>query len=50
LGPVAVLPVASAVLRGAVCVLVGNVTTADGVYACLQSATGTYSWKLITSG
>jgi len=50
LGQVAVLPLASVALRGALCVLVGDATTADMLYVCLQSATATYSWKTVVSG
>jgi len=50
LGPVAVLPVASVTLRGALCALIGSTTTADGLYWCAQNATGGYHWVLVASG
>jgi hypothetical protein len=50
LAGVAVLPTATADLRGALCIKVGDATTADVLYVCLQSATGTYSWKQIITG
>lgn len=45
------LPTASSSYRGQMRMVSGNGTsTADIVYMCLMSSTGTYSWKQITTG
>ncbi|MED1201773.1 glycosyl hydrolase family 28-related protein [Heyndrickxia acidicola] len=45
------LPTATSQFRGRLAVVFGNgSTTADIVYICLESATGTYSWKQLISG
>lgn len=45
------LPTASSSLRGFIHLLQGNGTsTADTLYTCLMSSTGTYSWKQIVAG
>jgi hypothetical protein len=50
-GNVSSLPTASSTYRGQVILVLGNGTsTADTFYICLQSATGTYSWKSIMVG
>lgn len=48
---VAALPTASSSYRGGWVVVQGNgSSTADQVYTCLLSATGTYSWKSVATG
>jgi hypothetical protein len=48
---VASLPTASAAYKGQLMMVRGNgTTTADVLFVCLMSATGTYSWKQIVSG
>jgi hypothetical protein len=50
-GNVASLPTPSSTYRGQIILVLGNGTsTADTFYICLQSATGTYSWKQIMTG
>ena len=45
------LPTASSSYRGLTAMVLGNgTTTADTVYVCLMSATGTYSWKSVAAG
>lgn len=45
------LPTASSSYRGMTAMVQGNGTsTADTVYVCLMSATGSYSWKQIVAG
>lgn len=45
------LPTASVAYRGRTCYVPGNGTsTADIMYICLMSSTGTYSWKQIITG
>jgi hypothetical protein len=45
------LPAASATTRGRQYRVVGaNATTADTLVECMQSATGTFSWKVIATG
>ena len=49
--PVAALPTAGVAFRYLLLVVPGNgTTTADTLYACLRSSTGTYSWKQIIAG
>lgn len=48
---VASLPTASSSYRGLTAMVQGNgTTTADTVYVCLLSATGSYSWKSVAAG
>jgi hypothetical protein len=48
---VTTLPTASANYRGRTVMVQGNgTTTADIIYICLMSATGTYSWKQVITG
>lgn len=47
----AALPTADATYRGHLVYVPGDgTTTADVLYVCLMSATGTYSWKQIVTG
>lgn len=48
---VSLLPTASSSYRNKMAIVQGNgTTTADILYICLLSATGTYSWKQVISG
>lgn len=48
---VSALPTAAAGFRGQLLVVPGNgTTTADQLYTCLRSATGTWSWKSVSTG
>lgn len=50
-GNKASLPTASSTYRNYIATVQGNgTTTADTLYICLMSSTGTYSWKTITTG
>lgn len=50
-GHIARLPTASQAHRGKIIRVLGNgTTTADTMYICLRSASGTYSWKPIVQG
>ena len=45
------LPTASSTYRNRIATVLGNgTTTADTLYICLMSATGTYSWKQVIAG